>query len=113
MNELYHYGVKGMKWGVRRAQKKYANKADRQAKALMENYKETQKILKSGNYAGEKLSKDDRKDIQTESETSIKNAKAWLKTRDDILSMNVSQITKTDIKNRFRNSGSTVYYPFA
>ena len=33
-NELYHYGVKGMKWGVRRVQKKYANKAQRQADSM-------------------------------------------------------------------------------
>lgn len=32
--ELYHYGVKGMKWGVRRAEKKAAKNQDRREKYL-------------------------------------------------------------------------------
>ena len=39
-NELYHYGVKGMKWGQRRAQKKAAKSKYKSAKSIAyEKYK--------------------------------------------------------------------------
>ena len=39
MNELYHYGVKGMKWGVRREKRKQAN-----TKRVNELYKNNERI---------------------------------------------------------------------
>ena len=40
MDELYHYGVKGMKWGQRRAQKKAAKSKYKSAKSIAyEKYK--------------------------------------------------------------------------
>ena len=45
-DELYH-GVKGMKWGVRRARKKYSNKSLRQYNANQRNAKSLKRDLDS------------------------------------------------------------------
>ena len=63
---MYHYGVKGMKWGVRRAQKKQARMEARQQK---KNKKEQRKFqsnvnknwTKSYNKATDKFNADMRK----------------------------------------------------
>ena len=43
MSELYHYGVKGMKWGVRRRN----NQVSKQSKLDVKNVKKANKYLKS------------------------------------------------------------------
>ena len=43
MNELYHHGVKGMKWGVRRRN----NQVSKQSKSDAKNVKKANKYLKS------------------------------------------------------------------
>lgn len=46
-NELYHYGVKGMKWGVRRARYKAAKKEYKAAKKEYESAKKSEPIRKT------------------------------------------------------------------
>lgn len=77
--ELYHYGVKGMKWGVRRARLKSAKQLyrDRKNKAFGEYERDIQDIERSYK-RGQNLSKADQKreaDVEKKYNSAVSDAK--------------------------------------
>lgn len=119
-NELYHYGVKGMRWGVRRARKaqaKYSAKASQQVKQLRKNQSALKKVLDSGidDITELKLDKETKNAYNHEMRRSIDDAKKWVETKKDIMSMDITKVSAKDIKNRYEDTYrkyGAVYYPF-
>lgn len=135
-NELYHYGVPGMKWGkrkasytsnhrstkkskktnvkrsVRRAQEKYNKKAQRQIDASMRNAKYIKTELKNDRqgYLSLDETNETRKSYQHEKSVSIENAKHWMDTQNKLM----QKTTVADIKKEYKESirKAKVYYPF-
>lgn len=109
---LEHFGVKGMKWGVRRARKKYSNKAMRQYKANERNAKLLKSDLDSNrdSTTGSRLDSQTRTAYQHEYDRAVETGRQWLQTKQDIQKMT----TVSDIKKHYKSTArKNVYYPFA
>lgn len=81
-NELYHHGVKGMKWGVRRAQKKNAKLLLKDFKYLGRHEKSRDKLYKN---IESSLQKTYGKDFYGEKARKVKSDDAVNKIVDSML----------------------------
>lgn len=106
--ELRHYGVKGMKWGVRRAthaKSVYAHKAQKQIAANKKVAKYADERIRSGRDSkNRRLTDSQISAYKKERDVYIRAAKEWTSARSDIMSMDVSKISAKDVKQRFKSA---------
>ena len=103
--ELYHYGVKGMKWGVRRDARVLAN--HRRNEAVREAKKDYRsgKISKSERNEAIKKAKNYKKDYKKELKSQFKNAKTREERRE--LNKQISRQAKDEVNARGLKKGAT------
>lgn len=103
--ELYHYGVKGMKWGVRRDYRVLANHRRNQAvRDAKKDYREG-KISKSDRKEAIKKAKNYTKDFKKETKAQFKNAKTREEKRE--LNKQIKNQAKAEVGARGLKKGAT------
>lgn len=104
--ELYHYGIKGQKWGVRRAQKKAAlrDKLARKLKQEANDNFKASKIMKG-------LADEDKGNIYEDRETYNSQIKGlsdagnrYMKSHKKLMSMDINSVSKRQIKKEYWNA---------
>lgn len=103
--ELYHYGVKGMKWGVRRDYRVLANRRRNEAVRKVKADYKTGAISRSEKRQRMKEAKNTKKTLQAEMKSRYKNAK----TRQDrkVLNQEVRNQAIRDVPHRRIKKGAT------
>lgn len=106
--ELCHYGVKGMKWGVRRATRLksvYSHKAQKQIDINKKIVKVAEKRINTKHDSNNRrLTSDEINQAKKERDIYVRAAKEWMSTRNDIMNMDVTKFTAKDIKQRYKST---------
>ena len=103
--ELYHYGVKGMKWGVRRDFRVLASHRQNEARRRVKNDYEAGKITKAEKRQGLREAKRTKKTLKAEMKSQFKNAK----TREERKALNykIKEQTISEVRHRGIKKGAT------